>query len=85
MNDKTNAQPVDVLAVMRDAELLAAVARAKPEVMQRLEDARAAVAELVEAIRERRAMSRAAGKSTGPFADSDARLDAALARIGGAK
>jgi hypothetical protein len=46
----------------------------------------AAAMELVEAVRERVLLSRrgAVNNSTGPFADSDARIDAALARFGSA-
>lgn len=48
-----------------------------------LAEARAAVAELVEAVRERRRISSGGAKpATGPFAESDARLDAALAKFG---
>jgi hypothetical protein len=74
----TNAKAVDVLAVMRDAELLASVARAKPEVMQRLEEARAAVADLVEAAKVAR------GYMGNAHVADRAHLDAALARIRGA-
>jgi glycine cleavage system regulatory protein len=46
-----------------------------------LAQARAAVEELVEAVRERRRISSHGRQSTGPFAESDARLDAALAKF----
>jgi hypothetical protein len=79
--------PVDVLAVMRDAELLGSLASATPETMQRLEQARAAVAELIEAasdLVEISAMALQLGvipeNANGPLP----RTIAALARCGGA-
>jgi hypothetical protein len=75
-----NETKVDVLAVMEAAQVLAEH-YSEPDLACDIADARARVKELVAAVQERRVMSAACGHSTGRFAESDARMDAALAAL----
>jgi hypothetical protein len=78
MTDKTNAQAVDVLADLSAviAGVVDAPIRERRGYRNTLVEARAAVAELIEAAAEMRAYPGSSGTCV--------RLDAALARVGGA-
>jgi hypothetical protein len=78
---------VDVLAAMSNASRLAELTDAKPEVRQQIKDARASVAELIEALRMADEWIREAVNHAGCKLPSSATLyqnSQALARVGGA-
>lgn len=80
MNETNKAGSADVLEVLGMARTSLGCETYSEELDDLLEKAISDVSELMAAIEERRMISAGCGKSTGIFAVSDDRIDAAIAR-----